>query len=53
MKTILPDELRHAIEENSRLLLAYHDQTKRVFYLISAEQYELLRPLLDPEAFDP
>ena len=53
MKAILPDELRQAIEENGPPVEVSDEQTKRVFYLISAEQYELLRRLLEPEAFDP
>lgn len=53
MKAILPDELRRAIEENGPPVEVSDEQTKRVFYLISAEQYELLRRLLEPEAFDP
>ena len=53
MKAILPDELRQAIEENGPPVEVSDEQTNRVFYLISAEQYEILRRLLEPEAFDP
>jgi len=53
MKTVLSDELRQAIEENGPPVEVSDEQTSRVFYLISAEQYEILRRLLEPEELDP
>jgi hypothetical protein len=55
MKAALSDEQRHAIQQGAGLPLEIADQqTNETFFLISAEQYEKARPVLQGiEEIDP
>jgi hypothetical protein len=48
MKASLSEEQRQAVHQSGSLPLEVADQqTKQVFYLISAEQYHQVRPILE------
>jgi hypothetical protein len=53
MAAPLSEEQRQALSENCLPLRIADEQSKQVFYLISAEQYERARKALEEEEVDP
>ena len=54
MMTALSDQMRQALEaEHGPPVMLVDEQTSRVYYVISAEQYETVRALFTDDEFDP
>ena len=54
MMPTLTDQMRQALEsEHGQPLKLFDEQTSRVYYVISAEQFEAVRALFSDDEFDP
>ena len=53
MKLILPNELRQAVSQSNAPVELEDSDTNRLYYLISADQYEKLKCVLEAEEIDP
>jgi hypothetical protein len=53
MKLILPEELRQAVSQGNAPVELQDRQTNRLYYLISADQYEKVKQLVEAEEIDP
>ena len=54
MMPTLTDQMRQALEaDHGQLVKLVDEQTSRVYYVISAEQYEAVLALLTDDEFDP
>jgi hypothetical protein len=53
MKLNLPDEVRQAVLQSDVPVELQDGESSRLYYLISAAQYEKLRRILEAEEIDP
>ena len=53
MKLTLPEELRQAVSQSHAPVELQDGQTNRLYYLISADQYEKMKQLVEAEEIDP